>query len=297
MAESGDSLEFHARYNGWSTSRVLDAKGCENASEVAAYLISVREEVAGMAFEVLGIDLGVLEAYAEKAAKSAAKGDYASIVAIYKLLGTAETENEIGKAVRGKEELKPFAKAYMFRTALKRIGLEWYITRDSMRLGNTMGSKAGTSGFQSSGIFFMAKYRDWIAIKKLSVSSDTKPEEVAAQLSSIRLATDRRIPQVLGVNTDSLDMYAATVTDGMRKSAANLEKITTVLCSDDAKKQIDGALAQNAPREAAVIYLFSKMLQNIRVDLEVSPETLMDMFPGLKIPKPKGRMPGQKKKK
>jgi hypothetical protein len=39
------------------------------------------------------------------------------------------------------------------------------------------------------------------------------------------------------------------------------------------------------------------MIQNIKIDLEVSPDTLMDMFPGLKIPKPKGRMPGQKKKK
>ncbi len=71
-----------------------------------------------------------------------------------------------------------------------------------------------------------------------------------------------------------------------------------MLCSADAKKEIDQAAAADPSiRDAAIVYLFSRMIQNLKIDLEVSPDTLMDMFPGLKIPKPKGRMPGQKKKK
>lgn len=295
MAESGDSLEFHARYNGWNVSKILDSSASSNPKNVAAYLASVREEVAERAFQVLGIDTNALNAYAEKLAKSAKKGDYSSLVGVYKSLTASEAETD--KAAQNKEELKPFAKAYLFRATIKQLGLDWYVPKDSKFLAGAVMQKSAQSQFQTDCIYFMAKYKDWVAIKKLSIGKETKPEEVAAQLSSIRLATDRKIPQVLGVDTESLDVYASAVTENMRKSAANLEKITNEMCSEKTKEQINEALTEGAPREAAIIYLFGRMLQNIRIDLEVSPETLMDMFPGLKIPKPKGRMPGQKKKK
>jgi hypothetical protein len=48
------------------------------------------------------------------------KKDYTSaLVSVYKSLGSAEAEPQIEKAAQNKEELKPFAKAYLFRSALK----------------------------------------------------------------------------------------------------------------------------------------------------------------------------------
>ncbi len=300
MPGSEDSIDFFARYKDWVVARSLAVSDSTSPREVAAYLVAVREDVADRAFSVLGIDTKSLDSYSERFTKSAPKNDYSYSVVLYKALGSAEAEPEIAKASRDREELKPFAKAYLLRSAMRQLKLQWYLTKDNKAFsGKAAIQRAGTSvPFSSEGISFMAKYKDWISIKKLSIDSQTKPEEVAAHLSSIRMATDRKAPQVLGVNTESLDIYAASVTDNLRKSAANLEKITAALCSAEAKKQIDEACAGDQTiRDAAVIYLFGRMIQNLKIDLEVSPDTLMDMFPGLKIPKPRGRMPGQKKKK
>lgn len=295
---SPDSIDFFARYKGWVVARSISCGG-KAPKDVSAYLVSVREEVADRAFAVLGIDTKALDSYSEKFTKSVPKNAYSSIVSVYKALGSASAEPEISRAAQGREELKPFAKAYLFRTALRQLGLDWYLTRSNKAFGGKPAAQKTTSEvpFSSEGISFMAKYGEWISIKKLSIDQNTKPEEVSAHLSSIRIATDRKAPQILGVNTDNLDVYAESVTGNMRKSAANLEKVTNLFASE-AKKEIDASCNGDASlKEASQTYLFGRMLQNLKIDLEVSPETLMDMFPGLKIPKPKGRMPGQKKKK
>ncbi len=293
-----DSIDFFAKYKDWSVARSIKCTSSASAKDVSAYLASLREEVAEKAFSVLGIDSKSLYSYSENMTKSLKAGDYSSLVHIYRSLGSAEHETEINKSAAGREELKPFAKAYLFRSAVRRLGLLWYITGDyeAFKGAKVAQKQSAAAPFTSEGISFMAKYKEWVSIKKLSIHENTKPEEVSAHLSSIRMAVDRKTAQILGVNTESLDAYAYNVTENMRKSAANLEKITNTLCSSEAKKEIDSASGGDASlRNAAIIYLFSKMLQNIKVDLEVSPDTLMDMFPGLKIPKPKGRMPGQKK--
>ncbi len=298
MAQSQDSIDFFAKYKDWVVARSINCTPSTQSKDVGAYLVSVREDVSRRAFEVLGIDFKPLDAYTDKFTKPFPKGDYAVLVNVYKALTSAEADAEIVKASQNKEELKPFAKAYLFRSALQKLNLLWYLPKENKLFAGKSAPKPSSSvPFSSEGISFMAKYKEWVSIKKLSIDEKTKPEEVSAHLSSIRLATDRKIPQILGVNTDNLEIYASESTGNMRKSAANVEKITQILCSPETKKQIDSSVTDQTIRDAAVIFLFGKMLQNIKVDLEVSPDTLMDMFPGLKIPKPKGRMPGQKGKK
>lgn len=288
-----DSIEFFANYKGWKENLVIEITDSTKPEEVAHELAHIRSIVDKRAFGVLGIDTGFLDEHAEKFAESFPKNDYKSLAVIYKSLNSAGAE--ISKASNGKEELKPFAKAYLLRATAQILNINWYVSKDDKILGTGRISKK-SDGAVPSGIALMAKYREWISIKKLSISDDTKPEEVSAHLSSIRMTADRKIPQILGINTMNLDAYADGSTNKMRKSAANIEKIVDILCSGETKKQVDEAIPSESVRGIAVTYLFGKMLQNIKLDLEVSPGTLMDMFPGLKIPKPKGRMPGQKKK-
>ncbi len=298
MPAAQDSIDFFAKYKGWVVAKSINCTESTSPQEVSAYLAAVREESADKAFEVLGIDTKVLASYSEKFSKSLPKNDYNALADLYKSLGSQEAEKEIDGAIWSREELKPFAKAYLLRSAAKRLGLNWYLPKESKAFAGKSAQKAGTSvPFSSEGISFMAKYGEWSSIKKLSIDGNTKPEEVAAHLTSIRMAADRKVPQILGVDTDALEAYAAESTGNMRRSLANLQKVIQILCSAQAKMQIDGAVRDPQVREAAIIFLFSRMLQNIKIDLEVNPDTLMDMFPGLKIPKPKGRMPGQKKKK
>lgn len=290
-----DSIEFFANYNGWIESRSMDITDSTKPSEIAHELATIREAVDRRAFDILGIDTKSLDYYSEKFSKLAPKGDYKSLAVIYKALGSADADSEINKASKGKEELKPFAKVYLLRATAKKLGLNWYVPADHKAIACKTKSNTNSKP-PYEGIALMAKYKDWISIKKLSIDKETKPEEVAAQLTSIRIAVDRKLPQIMGINTEELDIYADESTNNMRKSVANIEKIVNILCSSDTKKIIDAAIPSESVRDMAVIYLFSRMLQNIKVDLEVSPDALENMFPGLKIPKPKGRMPGQKKK-
>ena len=287
---SSDSIEFFANYNGWIVNQGIEISDSARPEDIAYSLAAIREAIDRRAFEILGIDTKEIDAYSEAFSKSFPKGDYKSLATAYKSLGSEGVGSEMAKATNGKEELKPFAKVYLLRATAKRLGLDWYISADNKAIGTKAKvQKNGKAPYP--GIAFMAKYKDWISIKKLSVSDDTKPEEIAAHLSSIRMTVDRKIPQILGVNTGSLDIYAAASTGKMRKSFANMEKIVDILCSDGTKKQVTESIRSESVRGVAVIYLFSRMLQNIKVDLEVSPETLMAMFPGLKIPKPRGRTP------
>ncbi len=290
-----DSIEFFANYDGWVESRIIAIDESTKPAEVAHELASVREAVDKKAFDILGIDTKSLDSYAEKFSKAAPKNDYKSLALIYKSLGSKEADSEITKAAKNSEQLNPFAKVYLLRATAKKLGLSWYIPADSKAIESKPKAQKNEKP-PYTGIAFMAKYKEWISIKKLSIDKETKPEEVAAHLSSIRMAADRKLPQILGINTEDLDIYAADSTNNMRKSVANIEKVVDILCSSETKKVIDQAIPSESVRGIAVTYLFSRMLQNIKVDLEVSPNTLMDMFPGLKIPKPKGRMPGQKKK-
>lgn len=290
-----DSIEFFANYNDWVESRRLEVTDSTKPSEIAHELATIREAVDRKAFEILGIDTKSLDSYSEKFSKQASKKDYKSLPIIYKSLGSAEADSEITKASKGREELKPFAKVYLLRAAAKKLELDWYVSAENKAIACK--TKANTGGKPPyAGVALMAKYKDWVSIKKLSIDKETKPEEVAAQLTSIRMAADRKLPQIMGINTEELDIYAADSTNNMRKSLANIEKIINILCSGDTKKIIDTSIPSESVRSIAVIYLFGRMLQNIKVDLEVSPDTLESMFPGLKIPKPKGRMPGQRKK-
>ena len=298
MAEQGDSLDFMAKYNGWVVSRSFNVTQSTDPKDIALFLVSVREEVDKRAFEILGLDLKAIDAYSEKITGKLPKGSYKELVSIYKTLGSSEVEEIVNRAANSREELRPFAKAYILRSALEKLGLDHYIRKNSKTFSGKAPKNVQGRALQSDGVVFMAKYNGWVSVKKMSIDKNTKPEEVAANLSSIRMATDRKAAQILGIDTELLETYATNMIGTMRKSAANLEKITNALDDAEALKEIENSCKGNKSlSEAAKTYLFSTMLNKLKLDLEVSPDTLMDMFPGLKIPKPRGNFGGKRKKK
>jgi hypothetical protein len=299
MAESSDSIEFFARYKNWTSAKAMAINEKTGPKDVALFLISVRGEVDRRAFDILGLDLNAIDLYAGKIIGSGQRGSYAEFVAIYKDLGSQEADDAINRASNAREELKPFAKAYLLRSAMEKLGLDHYIKANSKSFGGkAMASRQGEVPFQSEGIVFAAKYGDWVSVKKMSIDAKTKPEEVAAHLSSVRMTIDRKTAEIMGIDTEVLETYAANMMGNMRKSAANLEKITKALSEAEAIRSVEASCkGDQSLTDAAKTYLFSIMLRNLKLDLEVSPDTLMDMFPGLKIPKPKGNFGGKKKKK
>lgn len=145
-------------------------------------------------------------------------------------------------------------------------------------------------------IFFAAKVKDWISIKKMSCRENTGPEEVAFQLASIRQALDRKSFEMLGINTFVIDEHVEKMIGGKRRSFNNLADFITRIEEPDAKQAIVQA-SQEHPK-AAWIYMFRKIVTTLKFDFDVNQEMLADVYSNLKMPPmPKGRLPGAKKKK
>ncbi len=145
---------------------------------------------------------------------------------------------------------------------------------------------------ESDSIEFLAKYKGWLAVKKIQIKEDTKPEEIALQLSSIRQSVDRKSFEILGIDTIALDAYATQLTTGARKSYGSLAEVVQKLGTGEAKE-----VAKNSTKgrpelvDIATTYLFRRTVQGLAFDFDVNPEILQKAFPNLKVPKPPGRKP------
>jgi Protein of unknown function (DUF2666) len=144
----------------------------------------------------------------------------------------------------------------------------------------------------SDSIEFLARYKNWLAVKKISIREDTKPEEIALQLSSIRQSIDKKSFEILGIDTVALDNYAAQITGGARKSYGKLAEIVQKLGTAEAKGEASKACkGKEELAEIASTYLFRRVIQNLTFDFDVNPDMLQKAFPNLKVPKPPGRRP------
>lgn len=141
-------------------------------------------------------------------------------------------------------------------------------------------------------IDFMAKYGDWISIKRLGIRGTTRREEVVHHLAGIRSAIEGRSYPLLGIKTDALDQYASRVCSGMRKSYGSLSSAISKLDSQEARR----AIADSCEKGLAPIaeaYLLGKVVTDIGYDTGINQITMSKLFPGLKLPK----APGMKRAK
>ncbi len=139
-------------------------------------------------------------------------------------------------------------------------------------------------------IEFAAKYGQWVAIKRMSITGDTKPEEVVFNLAAIRQSLDRKSFEFLGINVAILDAYATTVTGEGRKSISNLVQAIQAIASKEAKSAVDQAVnGKPELTEIANVYLLRKIAQNLKYDFDVNTDLLTKIYPNLKLPKPRGR--------
>ncbi len=145
---------------------------------------------------------------------------------------------------------------------------------------------------QEDSIEFLAKYKDWVAIKKMGIKPGTTPEEVAFHLAGIRQSLDRKAFEILGIDTASLDSYAAQLVGNSRKSYASLAEVVQKLGSGEAKGVATKACNGKEELSAiATVYLFRKIVQGMGFDLDVNQKMLSKIYPNLKVRKPLGRKP------
>ena len=142
-------------------------------------------------------------------------------------------------------------------------------------------------------IDFMAKYRDWISIRRLGIRSDTKPEEVAHYLAGVRSTANEKAYSFLQIDTKALDGKAKEMCSGMRKSYSSLATALQKMEGTDAKR----AVSESCSKELAPIaeaYLIGRIMSEVGYESGISQGAMAKAFPGLKMPKAPGL--GRKKK-
>ena len=144
-------------------------------------------------------------------------------------------------------------------------------------------------------VVFNAKYKDWIAVKKLLINEDTKPEEVAAVLSSIQATLIRKAYDFSGINKAIVEELAQKLTAGKRKSYPNLAEVFSSMKPGEFKTALLAACPDPKYLPIAESYLLCSVLSSLGFAPYLNSATLMETFPELKMPKPKGNF-GKKKK-
>ncbi len=145
---------------------------------------------------------------------------------------------------------------------------------------------------ESDSIEFSAKYKNWVAIRKMTIHPDTKAEEIAFSLSGIRQSIDKKTFEFLDIDTASLDAYSEKLAGSVKKSIGGFSEALLKFSSPEAKAAIEKACEKKPEHMAfARVYLIRKIAQLLNLDFDVSQEALSKIYPKLKVPKPKGRMP------
>ena len=145
---------------------------------------------------------------------------------------------------------------------------------------------------EGDSVEFLAKYKNWLAVKKITIKENTQPEEIVLQLSSIRQSVDKKSFELLGIDLAKLDAYATTLTGGARKNYGSLAQVIQKLGTGEVKEVVNGATGgKKELAEIATTYLFRRTVQGLEFDFDVNPDMLQKAFPHLKVPKPPGRKP------
>ncbi len=144
-------------------------------------------------------------------------------------------------------------------------------------------------------IDFMAKYKEWIAIRRLGIRPGTTPQEIVYHMAGIRNTIDSKAYAVLGINTGVLDKFADDATSGVRKGSAGLAAVAAKIGDAAARQAAGDACADKKLEPLAEIYLLGKMITNLGYDTSINQSVMSKVFPELKPPK-QLKTAGRKKK-
>ncbi|MEM0107049.1 MAG: DUF2666 family protein [Candidatus Micrarchaeaceae archaeon] len=138
-------------------------------------------------------------------------------------------------------------------------------------------------------IDFMAKYKDWISVKRMQIREITKPEEIAFHLASINKTINGKVYKLIGIDTKILDEIANKLKN--RRKIAALADAVKKVDEESTKKAIESACTAKTLEPIARSYLLNKILSNVGFNSELTPEILTKIYPEtkLKLPAMRGR--------
>lgn len=188
-------------------------------------------------------------------------------------LAPGELRNCLKDACGEKEKLVPAAEAYFFHRLLGKHSLPC-VAEPGMFGGRLIMEKTHPKGR----IALMAKYKSWVAIKKMSVGPGVRDYEVSGILCAINETLVRKAFEFARIDTAALDTHAKKLAAGRRKSPSVVGEVLESL-PEKGKTRVENA------------YLVFALLGEFGLKPYASREMLSKQYPDVKPPKPRGRMP------
>jgi len=253
-----DEIVFSGKYKDFDFSARFDLGKAEE-KDVAAALLHVSEKIEEPAYRFSGLDLKKVDEVAKKCT---------SIEEIISYLDANPIRKMLEPSVRDKK-LMPAAESCFFNLMFKKSGI---------RLRPEIPLKLKPEKIKEEGrIAFIGKYKSWTSIKKLSLKEVDEDWEISGILSGINHSIVNKALEFSCKNYADVEEKAKVAAKGKRKSiAAAAEALESI------KGEINGECGP---------VLLTKTLEELKYYTYITPFVLVDAYPDLKPPKPRGRMP------
>lgn len=178
----------------------------------------------------------------------------------------------IDSAVGEKPELFPAAESYFYFVLFKKYSLHALVAQEFFQ-----GKLHMETTHPVARVALLAKFKSWIAIKKMGIVPGVQDYEVSATLCAINETLVKKAFDFSQLDLVALDTHAKKLVAGKRKSYQNVGEAIATL-PEKGRKHIENA------------YLLFAVLREMNVSHYSQREMLMKAHPDVKIPKPRGRV-------
>ncbi len=146
--EGTDSIEFSAKWREWVVIKRATIREDTKAEEVVFSLASIRQTIDRKAFELLGVQTGVLDEYATKVSSGRRKS-FKDLAEVVQTLGSSEAKEAVSASCTPKPELEEVARTYLLRKTMQSLGFDFDVNQEmlskiypSLKLPKPRGRKA-----------------------------------------------------------------------------------------------------------------------------------------------------------
>ncbi len=247
-----EELIFSGKYRDFAFAERFDLSKA-GSGDVAAALLHISEKIEQAGYRFSGIDYEKVDGLAKK---------LNGINEVAAFLKESNLKKKLEECMKDKK-LMPAVESCFLNLLLSRSGIE---TKPKLPL------KLNAEKYEEGGkIVFIAKYRGWLAIKKLSLAEVEADWEVAGAIAGANASAVNKAFQLAEAGYAAIEGEAKKIAAGKRKSLA--------------------AAAEIIEKTAGNAVLLTKALENLGYYTYLTPLVLMEAYPDLKPKKPRGRIP------
>lgn len=258
--EGSDEMIFAGAYKDFRCGVRFDLAG-RAPEDVLSALVQISGAIEPHAYRFSGINMKAIEEMARP------KGSgMQGMCAFLQDAKPREMHDALAK-VAPREELIPAAESYLLNRLLARAGVKFM-----PQPASALKPSAEEPGDH---IAFIAKYGNWVAIKKLGLEK-ARDYEVSAMLAGVNHTLVNKSFDFAGAKDDKT--VQEVLAGKSRKSCTNLCAALEVLAP-----RLTGA--------AGDAYLVARVMEGVGYKPYASPEMLTEAYPDVKPPKVKGRKP------